>query len=85
MAHAIRCIWPKFVKVHFLNFSYDHKDYTNFDYSIFVIMKNFPEPVGLETDISLQDGNKSEISDWERHVRRWGKNRKKLVFLNNFI
>ena len=43
-------------------------------------MKNFPEPVGLETDISLQDGNKSEISNWERDVRRWGKNRKKLVF-----
>ena len=26
-AHAIRCIWPKFVKVHFLNFLYDHKDH----------------------------------------------------------
>ena len=31
-------------------------------------MKNFPEPITLETNSSLQDGNKSENSDWERDV-----------------
>ena len=31
-------------------------------------MKNFPEPIGLETNSSLQDGNKSEISNWARDV-----------------
>ena len=31
-------------------------------------MKNFPEPVRLETKSSLQDGNKSENSDLERDV-----------------
>ena len=41
---------------------HDHKDYWNFD--VFsIIMENFPEPVGLETNSSLQDGDKSENSD----------------------
>ena len=31
-------------------------------------MKNFPEPIRLETKSSLQDGNKSENSDLERDV-----------------
>ena len=47
----------------FLNFLYDHKDYANFDNTFSIMMKNFPEPIGLETNSSLQDGNKSEISD----------------------
>ena len=44
-AHAIRCIWPKFVKVHSLNFSYDHKDYANFDNAFSTITKIFPGPI----------------------------------------
>ena len=31
-------------------------------------MKNFPEQIGLQTNSSLQDGNKSKISNWERNV-----------------
>ena len=31
-------------------------------------MKNFPEPIRLETNSSLKDGNKSENFDWERDV-----------------
>ena len=61
-------IWPKFLKVHFLNFLYDHKDYTNFDHDFWNIMKNFPKLIPLETNSSLQDGNKSENADWERDV-----------------
>ena len=40
LAHAIRCVWPKFVKVVFLNFWYDHKDYANFDNAFSLIMKS---------------------------------------------
>ena len=54
--------------VHFLNLLYDHKDYANFDNAFSIIMKNFPEPIGLQTNTSLEDGNKSEISSWERDV-----------------
>ena len=40
-----------------------------------------------ETNSSLQDGNESENSDWERNVlnlkKRWCKNRKRLVFSNS--
>ena len=54
--------------VHFLNLLYDHKDYTSFDNAFSIIMKNFPEPIGLQTNTSLEDGNKSEISNWERDV-----------------
>ena len=38
------------MKVHFLNFSYDRKDNANFDNALPIIMKNFPEPIGLETN-----------------------------------
>ena len=54
-AHAIRCIWPKSVKV--CNLLYDHKDYGNFDSAFSIIMKNFQEPIGLQTNTSLVDGN----------------------------
>ena len=54
--------------VHFLNLLYDHKDYANFDNAFSIIMKNFPEPIGLQTNTSLEDGNKSEISNWETDV-----------------
>ena len=43
--------------VHFLNLLYDHKDYANFDNAFSIIMKNFPEPIGLQTNTSLEDGN----------------------------
>ena len=49
--------------VHFFNFLYDHKDYANFDNAFSIIMNNFPEPIRLETNSSLQDGNKSEKFD----------------------
>ena len=42
-------------------------------------MKNFPEPIGLETNSSLQDGNKSENSDWERDVLNLKRNGAKIV------
>ena len=41
-------------------------------------MKNFPEPIILETNSSLQDGNKSENSDWERDVLNLKKMGQKL-------
>ena len=50
-------------------------------------MKNFPEPIRLETNSSLKDGNKSENFDWERDVlylkNDGAKIVKKLVFSNN--
>ena len=93
-AHTIRCIWPKFVKVHFLNFLYDHNDYSNFDNVFSIIMKNFPKPISLGTKTSLQDGNKSENSGWEKDVlnleKRWDKSRRRrflqitlLILFNN--
>ena len=42
-------------------------------------MKNFPEPIGLETNSSLQDGNKSENSDLERDVLNLKRNGAKVV------
>ena len=42
-------------------------------------MKNFPEPVRLETKSSLQDGNKSENSDLERDVLNLKKDGAKIV------
>ena len=48
--------------VHFLNLLYDHKDYANFD-DFSIIMKNFPEGIGLQTNSSLQEGSISEISN----------------------
>ena len=47
--------------VHFLNLLYDHKDCANFDNAFSIIMTNFPEPIGLQTNSSLEGGNKSEI------------------------
>ena len=86
-AHAIKCIWPKFVKVHFLNFLFDHKDSANFDNAFSIIMKTFPEPIRLETKSSLQDRNKSENSDRERYVLNLKKDGAKIVkslfFSNN--
>ena len=67
------------MKVHFLNFLYDHKDYTNFGNAFSVVMKNFPEPIRLETKSSLQDGNKSENSDWETDVLNLKKDGAKIV------
>ena len=78
-AHAIRYIWPKFVKVHFLNLLYDHKDYANFDNAFSVVMKNFPEPIGLQTNTSFEDGNKSDISNWERDVLNLKEDAAKIV------
>ena len=50
-------------------------------------MKNFPKSIGLETNSSLQDGNKSENSDWERDVLSLKKDGAKIVknlfFWNN--
>ena len=40
-----------FLKVHVLNFLYNHKDYTNFDHAFSIIMKNFPKPIKLETNV----------------------------------
>ena len=65
--------------VHFLNFLYHYKDYANFDSASSIIMKNFPESVGLETNSSLQDGSKSENSDWERDVLNLKKDVGKIV------
>ena len=47
-----------------LNLLSDHKDYANFDNAFSIIMKNFPEPIELETNSSLQEGNKSENTGW---------------------
>ena len=41
-------------------------------------MKNLPEPTGLETN-RLQDGNKSEISNWGRDVLNLKKDSVKIV------
>ena len=78
-AHTIRCIWPNFLKVHFLNFLYDHKDYGNFDHAFSIIIKNFLKPIELETNSSLQDGSKSENSDWESDVLNLKKDGAKIV------
>ena len=40
--------------VHFLNLLYDHKDYANFDNAFSIIMKNFPEPIRLQTNTLLE-------------------------------
>ena len=75
--------------VHFLNFLYDHKDYPIFDNTFSIIMNSFPETIGLETNSSLQDGNKPENSDCERVALNLKKDRaeiaKNLSFPNNFI
>ena len=42
-------------------------------------MKNLPEPIGLETKSSLQDGNKSGNPDWERDVLNLKKDGAKIV------
>ena len=65
--------------MHFLNFLYGHKDYANFDHVFSISMKNFPKPIGLETNSSLQDVNKSENSDWEREVLNLKKHGAKIV------
>ena len=65
--------------MHFLKFLYDHKDYANFDNAFSIVMKNFPEPIRLETNSSLQDGNKSENSDWERNVLNLKKDEEKIA------
>ena len=65
--------------VHFLNLFYDHKDYTSFDNALSIIMKNFPEPIGLQTNTSLEDGNKSEISNWEMDLLSLKKDGAKIV------
>ena len=65
--------------VHFLNLLYDHKDYANFDNAFSIIMKNFPEPIELQTKCSLVEGNKSEISNWERNVLNLKKYGTKIV------
>lgn len=49
----------KFMKVHFLNFSYDHKDIQILIMRISIIMK-FSEPFRLKTNISLQYDSKRE-------------------------
>ena len=41
----------------FLNFFFDHKDYEIFDNAFSIVIKNFPEPIRLETNSTLQDGN----------------------------
>ena len=57
------------------------------DNAFSVIMKSFLEPVRLGTDSILQDGNKSQNSDWERVVLNLKEDGsrilKKLVFSNN--
>ena len=65
--------------VHFLNLLYDHKDYANFDNAFSIIMKNLPEATGLQTNTSLEDGNKPEISNWERDVLNLKKDEAKIV------
>ena len=67
------------MKVHFINFLHDHKNYANFDNAFSIIMKNLPEPIGLETKSSLQDGNKSGNPDWERDVLNLKKDGAKIV------
>ena len=48
-------------------------------------MKNFPEAIGLETNSSLQDGNKSEISNWGKEVLNLEKDGAKIVKNLNFF
>ena len=58
----------------------------NFDNAFSIIMNNFPESIGLQTNSSLQDGNKSKICNWDRNVLNLQKvrnNRKKVDFSNN--
>ena len=43
------------------------------------IMNNSPEPIGLETNSSLQDGSKSEISNLGSDVLNLKKDRTKIV------
>ena len=62
-----------------LYFLYNHKDYANFDNAFSKIKKNFPEPIGFETNSSLQDCNRSENSDWERDVLNLEKDEAKIV------
>ena len=63
----------------FLNLLCDHKDYANFDNAFSIIMKNFPEPIGLQINASLEGSNKSEISNWERYVLNLKKDGAKMV------
>ena len=42
-------------------------------------MKNFPEPIGFQTNTSLEDGNKSEISNWEMDLLSLKKDGAKVV------
>ena len=65
--------------MHFLNLLCDQKDYPNFDNACSIIKKNFPEPIGLQTNTLLEDGNKSEISTWERDVLNLKKDGAKTV------
>ena len=62
--------------VQFLNLLYD---YTSFDNAFSIIMKNFSEPIGFQTNISLEDGNKSEISNWEMDLLSLKKDGAKIV------
>ena len=59
--------------------NHNHKDHANFGNAFSIIMKNFPEPIGLETNSSLQDSNKSENSDWEREVLDLKKDGAKII------
>ena len=67
----------------FLNLLYDHKHYTSFDNAFSIIMKIFPESIRLQTNTSLKDGNKSEISNWEMDLLSLKKDGAKVV--NNLI
>ena len=70
--------------VHFLNLLYDHKDYANFENSFSIIMKIFPEPILLQTNTSLEDGNKSEIPNWEWDVLNLKEDGAKIVKMSFF-
>ena len=65
--------------VHFLKLLCDHKDYANFDNAFSIIMKNFPELIGLQTNTSLKEGNKTEIFNWKRDVLNLKKDGGKIV------
>ena len=41
--------------------------------------QEFPKPIGLESNSSLQDGNKSENSHWERDVLNLKKDGAKIL------
>ena len=64
--------------MHFLTFLCDRKDYANFDHAFSIIM-NFLKPIGLETNSSLQNGNKSENSHWEKNLLNLKKDGTKIV------